>query len=119
MKSMAESSVKPTAQEYLITTPTTLVDDYIRVDIIADPQMEDVYVDQGNYWRLNHLYQEAADLCAKTMKNKRIDAKSIKKLLQTAKKKCLEQVKYVAICRDHVKKAYEATVQVARDVDED
>jgi len=103
----------------MISPPSTVVDDYIRVDVVADPEIEALYTEQGNYWKLNRLYQEGADLCAKTMKNKKIDAKSIKKLLQKAKKKCLEQVTYVKICQDHVQVAYTTTVQVARDVDED
>ena len=52
----------------------------------------------GHYAKLSKLYADGADICAKALKNKKIDVQSIKKYLKDAKKKCITQSKY---CEEH------------------
>lgn len=110
---MAELDVKKNANDCLIELSTKFDNTDIRFDNVIEATAIEISKPRiGNYGRLGTIYKKGADLCARTLRNKKIDVQSIKSLLKDAKKKCLEQAKYCEIHRKHWDVAYMNTQQL-------
>lgn len=92
--------------------------DDIRIDPAGDRYAEGVYhAHSGNYIKLAKLYTEAAELCAKTLKNKKIDVNSIRTKVKKAKQLCLSQAEYCKQHRISFEQTYTVTTEIVRNLE--
>jgi hypothetical protein len=115
IQAMDGTIVAESADEYKLTLSSKLDATDIRVEPIGDSYAVAVYdTHSGNYVKLGRLYKEAADLCARTLKNKKIDVESIKTQIKKAKQLCLSQADYCRKHRDLFEVKYESTCDIIR-----
>ena len=96
-----------------IDLPSTLDAELLNYSEIGDQYAEGIFSPQtGTYAKLSKLYQQGAELCTKTLKNKKIDVQSVKKELKDAKKKCLSQSQYCIERKDEFSKQYQIAKQL-------
>jgi len=94
--------------------PDTLDKKNIRCNNHGDRYMKAICDHKsGDYAKLIKLFDRGADLCDKTLKDKKIDLQNIKTSVKEAKKKCASQTVYLENNRRDFETQYEVSQEVS------